>query len=281
MPDLQITEEIHLLVGRQKAEFDKGSQLRTRVLQVQIALGLLSAITIFVTDDVWLYAAGVVGVLLAAVWFYLWRRLDRSRSHAERLRRATMIAGGFGVPIERDEAFELARGGLASDNEAEARVDRDYFASKLPPGPQRFSEMLEESGVWTKVLSRYAATETWILFGGVIIVTILLLFSSVELVPVKAWALAARIFFSMLAVVVSADFLGAGFAYSSTNEEVTRVIERLRRNRAAGCPLEGLMIIFGDYNAAVEGMPLFSKGLYPRYQERLNRDYHLYLTGPQ
>ncbi len=269
------------LIGRQKAEFDHAAGLRTWVLRIQVTTAALAAASVFVKDDRLLYLVALVGAFLASTWLYVGRKQSESLAHAERLRRATLIAGGLGIQLDGDELFEMANGGGATDAEAQRRIDPDYFASKLAPGPERLSAMTEESAIWTRALARYAARETWLLFAGMIVITVGLLFSSVLFVKLDDWALVARVFFAMLAVVLSTDFLGAAIAYSEATGEMRQIVERLRRHRSSAHPLERLIVIIGDYNAIVGTMPIFPRGLYGRHQERLNRDYNLYLTGAQ
>ncbi len=269
------------LIGSQKAEFNHAAALRTWVLRVQMAIGALAAATVWVTADAWLYLAALLALVLAGVWLYLFLELTASRAHAERLRRATLIAGGLGVSLDGAELFELSNDGRAPKSEARRLVDPDYFASMKPPGVPRFVDMLEESAIWTANLASFAARETWLVFGLLFAATLIALFSGVVFIAPERWALVARVFFAMLVVLASADFLGAAVSYDRARHDILRIIDRLQRHKEAVGSLERVMVIFADYNSAVESMPLFSGGLYPRHQKRLNEEYKMFLTGPQ
>ena len=269
------------LIGHQKAEFQHASKLRTWVLRVQIAIGFLGAATVFVTADQWLYVAAVIALVLSAVWLWLTVQLAESRSHAERLRRMTMIAGGLGMELDGAEMFELANDGNASKSKAQRLHDPDYFASNSAPGIQRLVEMLEESAIWTTNLTKIAAREAWLVFGLSIIMTLAALFSALAFAPINQVQVVARVFFAMLVVLLSADFLGAAISYARAHNETARTVERLQRLKGPGATLEAFMIVFCDYNAAVEGAPVFSSGLYPRHQKWLNEQYQMFLTGPK
>ncbi|MBX3480824.1 MAG: hypothetical protein KF842_10505 [Caulobacter sp.] len=280
MPDSR-TPDVLALIGCQKAEFDHASKLRTWTLRLQALIGLVAAGTIFVKSDTWLYIAAVFALALALLWLALWLELGASRGHAERLRRATLIVGGLGVALDGAEAFELANDGKAPKSEAKRLVDPEYFASKSHPGTNRLIEMLEESAIWTTNLAGIACRETWLMFGGFVALATVTLLSSAALIDQSGWELAARAVFAVLAVLLSADFLGAAASYGRAQRGTARIVDKLQRHKGQNPSVETIILILGDYNSNVESMPTFSSGLYPRHQRRLNEQYNMYLTGPQ
>lgn len=273
--------EVLTLIGCQKAEFNHASRLRTWVLRAQTAIAALAAATIPVKSDVALYLAAVVALGLALGWLYLWRELGQSRAHAERLRRTTMLVGGLGIALGGAELMELCREGKAPEREAKRLVDPDYFASNKPPGIARLVDMLEESAIWTANLATIAARETWLLFGGFTVVMLLALLTATVVAEPSQWQLGARIIMAILVSLLSADFLGAAISYGGAGQAARRTVDRLQMYKCANPPLEPVMLIFGDYNSAVESMPPFSSGLYPRHEKRLNEQYRMFLTGPR
>ena len=269
------------LIGKQKAEFDYASKTRSWTLRSQMALGLLSAVTVFISKDKYLYAAAIPTVLLIGMWFFQNARMVAARAFAERLRRATLILGGLGVEVSGDEMFELTSSGFSSISEAKRLIDPDYFADKGDPGPSRLSQWLEESATWTTTLADVAAREAWLYFGAALVTSLVVLLASILLLNIEEWERAARVFFAVLAVMLSADFLGSAIAYRAASGEARRIIERIQKNRVQGQPIEALMVLVTDYNSVVESMPLFPKGLYNRHRERLQQAFQLYLTGNQ
>jgi hypothetical protein len=75
----------------------------------------------------------------------------------------------------------------------------------------------------------------------------------------------------MLTVSVSSDVLGRSLAYTGAAREVDKVYDRLEGIKFSNKPENDLLFIFGDYNAAVEGAPMFASGVYKDNQERLNK----------
>lgn len=273
--------DVIALIGCQKAEFNHASRLRTWVLRTQTAIAALAALTIPVKSDTFLYVVAVVALILTAAWFYLWNELAGSRSHAERLRRTTLLVGGLGFPLSGAELIELCREGKAARSEATRLVDPEYFASKKPAGSARLVEMLEESAIWTCNLAKIAAREAWIFFGGLLLVFVLALFAAAAFASPSEWQLGARIVMAILASLLSADFLGAAISYGGARDAARRTVDRLQPYKAGVPALEPVMLILGDYNSAVESMPPFSSGLYPRHEKRLNEEYRMFLTGPR
>ncbi len=278
---MSMQPEVLTLIGCQKAEFNHAAALRTWVVRTQTAIAALAVITIPITLDTGLYVAAVIALALAAVWLYLWIELSASRGHAERLRRTTMLVGGLGFRMAGAELLELARDGKASQAEAKRLIDPDYFASGKPPGVPRFVEMLEESAIWTRNLAKIAAQEAWLLFGGFFLIMVLALLAAAAIMSASEWQLAARIVMAILVSLLSADFLGSAISFAGARRAAQRVVDRLQLYKGAAPSLEAVMLIFGDYNSAVESMPPFSGGLYPRHQKRLNEEYKMFLTGPQ
>ncbi|WP_372399825.1 hypothetical protein ABMY26_33740 [Azospirillum sp. HJ39] len=269
------------LVGCQKAEFNHASRLRARIIVTQLIMAFLGAITIPMSSDVLLFTITIIALILSAFWFYLSRELSSSRSHAERLRRTTMLVIGLGLQISGAELLELAREGTASRDEAKRLIDPEYFSSNKLPGTHRFIEMMEESAIWTTNLAKYAARESWLLFFGAIILMIAALFFAIVILSSSDLQLGARILMVVLASLLSADFLGSAIGYQEARIATQRVIDKIQVQKKSEPSINHLMLLFSEYNSAVEAMPLFSSGLYHRHERRLNEDYRMFLTGPQ
>ena len=276
-----MASEISSLIGCQKAEFNHAANLRTWVLRIQASIAALAAITIPVKSDFILYLFAVAVLALALLWFYLWNELSASRAHAERLRRTTLLVGGLGFSISGAEMLELTRDGKASHTEAERLIDPNYFASKKLAGPARLAEMIEESAIWTANLAKIAAQEAWLFFMALAVIFVLALLTAAAVVSPSEWQLGARIVMVILASLLSADFLGAAISYGAARDAARRVVDRLQSHKMEAPALEPIMLILSDYNSAVEAMPPFSSGLYPRHEQRLNKEFRMFLTGPQ
>lgn len=278
---MSMAPEVLKLIGCQKAEFNHASKLRSALLRTQTAIAVIAAATVPITHEIALYVAAIVALVLAGFALYLAQELSASRGHAERLRRTTMLIGGLGFQLPGAELLELCRDGSAPTDEAKRLVDPDYFASKQPVGPARMVEMLEESAIWTANLAKYAARESWLLFGGIFISMVIALFGAAAFAEPSQWQLGARIVLAILAALLSVDFMGAAVNYDLARQAALRVVDKLQPHKSGSASLEHVMLIFSDYNSAVESMPPFPSGLWARHQKRLNEEYNMFLTGPQ
>lgn len=278
---MSMAPEVLNLIGCQKAEFNHAARLRSTVLKLQTSVAAVAAISILFRSDFILYLLSVVALFLAGLSFYWTQELSRSRAHAERLRRTTMLVGGLGFPLSGTELLELCRDGAAPPDEAKRLNDPAYFASEKPPGIDRMVDMLEESAIWTTNLAKFAARETWFLFAGVAASMVVALLAAATFASTSEWQLGARVVIVVLTSLLSADFFGAAIRYASAHRGAQRVIDRLQQHKLGGDSTGHIMLIFCDYNSIVESMPPFPSGLYPRHQKKLNADYQMYLTGPQ
>jgi hypothetical protein len=251
------------------------------VLTAQFVIAAAALLTVPFSDGTLLYVAAAVTLMLTALWVWLSYQLASSRAHAERLRRTTLIAGGLGIQLSGTEVIELLSDGNTSDEKAAELADPAYFASDAPPGPLRLAAMLNESANFTVVLAGMAAKESWLFFLVGLVITAAVVMVAVGLEDPTAATVAARMAFTAAAVLLTQDFLGAAIGYSRARAGIRRTLDRLEPQLSGQPSLERLMMLFGEYNAAVETMPLFRNGLFLNNASWLNEKYRLFLTGPQ
>jgi membrane protein implicated in regulation of membrane protease activity len=268
------------LIGFQKAEFGQCARLRSHVLRWQAAAMMAAALSAMIQIPAALYVLSILTLIAAVAAFFCNHSLSTSREHAEKLRRATMLIGGLGLNLSGAELLELRQGGSASIETAQQLADSNYFVSDKPLGASRLVDMLEESAIWTANLSRYAARETWIFFLAMASVLICALLAAILFSSPTEWQIGARIVVAILIGLFTVDFLGAALAYNDANRVALRVVDRLQKYKETSPTTEQILVIFGDYNYAVQNMPPFPKGLYHRYEKRLNEEHRMFLTGP-
>ncbi len=278
---MPIAPEVLNLIGYQKAEFNITAKLRSRVLKLQSAVALIAAGSIFVEAPVALYFSAIVATLLAVLAFFFALELSRSRAHAERLRRTTMVVGGLGLQLAGAELFELCSESKAEPDEAKRLIDPKYFASLKPPSTDRMVDMLEESAMWTTNLAKVAANETWFLLSGIVGCMVVTLLSASAFTSTSEWQVGARVLMAVLTSLLTVDFLGSALSYAAAHRGAQRVVDRLQPHKSGGATMGQVMLIFGDYNSIVESMPPFPSGLYARHQKKLNEQFKMFLTGPQ
>lgn len=147
------------LVGYLRAEFAKASGLRLWLFWLQLAAAVPAALAVLIPDRYrdalyWLAAAGAV---LLLVWWLVNGRYSRIRNAAEAARRGALLLGGLNEPLSPGEVQALQERFTVNTVEAQKYEKADYYATRLPPGPPRLGEMLEESSFYSEKLQRISA----------------------------------------------------------------------------------------------------------------------------
>ena len=266
------------LIGLHRAEFGKASALQARILFVQAVQVSIAVLSVFISNATVAYVFALISCAAACVWIWLWAEYKASRGLAERVRRLTLVADGLGMTISEAELLQIKASFSVSEAEAERLADRNYYDVAAGAGPARLAGMIEQSAFWSAYLLRKSAVWTWVYLAGTI-ACILALLVSIPLMDADAGLTGARIACAAILFPLSSDFLGAALSYRSAAAEVEQVKTRLLAARTAGTPLPDVLTIMGDYNAAVEGAPMFVRGVYKKHNERLNWLWAEYQAG--
>jgi hypothetical protein len=266
------------LVGYLRAEFAKSGRLRVWLFFIQLAVALPGAISVIVPDDhkVTLYILALVGIALLIAWWVLNDKYVRARSAAQGARRASVLIGGLGQGLSVSEIQSLRNRFTVTDGQARDCEQADYYATKLPPGPARLAEMLEESAAYTEELQRISAKAMLLVLGFFILVFIGLTLAVTPFVERDTFYIAMRVFLAMLVFAMSADVLGAYRLHRQAAEEVKDIRNRLMIADKAGYPLPDVLLTFTDYNTAVESAPESVPFAYALYREELNKRWATY-----
>jgi hypothetical protein len=266
------------LVGYLRAEFAKSGRLRVWLFVIQLAVALPGAISVIVPDDhkITLYVLALVGVALLIAWWFLNDKYVRARSAAQGARRASVLIGGLGETLSASEIQSLRKRFTVKEAEARASEQTDYYATKLAPGPARLAEMLEESALYTEALQRISAKAMLLVLGIFILVFIGLTLAVTPFVERDTFYVAMRVFLAMLVFAMSADVLGAYRLHRQAAEEVADVRNRLMIADKNGYPLPDVLLIFTDYNTAVESAPESVPFAYRLYRDELEKQWKMY-----
>lgn len=266
------------LIGLHRAELDKAAVFQRCILVVQGVQMFAAVTSVFVTDVTAAYVFALISAGAAGVWMWLWKTFKESRGLAERVRRLTLVAGGLGMRISDVELLEIKSSFSVSEAEADRLADPNYYDVAADAGPSRLAGMIEQSAFWSAFLLRKSVKQTlWYL--GSSLACIVLLFASIPFLEGDAALAGARVACAALIYSLSTDFLGAVLSYRNAANEVEQVKTRIQTARAKGFPLPDVLTIMGDYNAAVEGAPMFALGVYKKHNERLNGLWAEYQAG--
>jgi hypothetical protein len=245
------------LVGYLRAEFAKAARLRVGQFFVQLAVAVPAAVAVLIPDHLGdaLYWLALVGALLLLAWWVLnaWYTLMRAAGQAAL--RGALLLGGLDQPLSPAEIQALRERFTVNGAEAQACEKADYYATRLPPGPARLGEMLEESAFYSEHLQRISAN---VMLGVLVIFAVIFLIIAFGVTPYVGRDTAntvVRMFLALLAFAMSADVIGAYRAHRLAAREIRDIRQRLMTADAAGYPLPDVLLAFADYNSAIEAAP--------------------------
>jgi hypothetical protein len=260
------------LVGYLRAEFKKASRLRVWLFVLQLLVALPAAVAVVIPDhqsDV-LYWLAVVGALLLLIWWVVNGHYTRVGKAAQAARRAAMLLGGLDEPLSPAEVQTLRERFTVSAAEAQKCEMADYYATKLPPGPPRLGEMLEETAFYSEHLQRISANIMLVLLVIFAAIFVVIAFGVTPYVARDTAHTIVRIFLAMLVFAMSSDVIGAYRAHRAAAREIRDIRQRLMRADAANYPSADVMLAFADYNCAVEGAPESVPKAYAMCAQHLN-----------
>lgn len=268
--------EPEILVGYLRKEYSLASGQRVLLFCLQILIALPGAISVVTIDETWTYMLAIGGVILLVLWWLTFVRYQRTREAAEVARRAALLIGGLGYKMSPDEALAFRTKMTITAEEAAKAANADYYNTKIAPGPARLAEMLHESAFYSAELQRISSFVMLALFAVLAVGFAAVAFAALPYVEHATALIIMRVILALLVFWMSADVLGAYVAHRSTAAAIEQVKTRLQIARKDTYPLDDIMLILGDYNAAVGSAPESVPWVYDLCAERLNRMWREY-----
>lgn len=268
--------EVNRLLTHQRAELDLAQRLQVFVILLQLATAVIAAGSVLYNDTASQINLAIGGFLTVVALFVISWKYTKHKCAGDQARRCVLIIGGLGEAVPPDHYRNLLLSFSTSIDNRPTLDLESYFRSDSPPGRKRLCEMIEESAFWTADLHK----ASFILWSVLLVVLIGL--------PLTCWWIAAqeatatlnitfaRIVIAILVFVVSSHALGAALAHLSANHAICRVLGRIATASARGYPQTDLILIMGDYNAAVEAAPMILPLTYRLRKNRLTDAWEAY-----
>lgn len=245
-----------------KLLFDKGVALWAWVLWIEVAAGLLAAVSGLINlSDQWSIILAIIGFLLLASAYYFKIRFENIYDNAETMRRQSVLTDALGWPIGKTQFSEWR---LLAGKKVIARLetteeDPDYFATKVDIGAKRFLEMTQESAFWTRHLYCYLRKIAWIFFVVAVIFFFLVLTTAATDVVSRGVALkVVYAVYLLLPLVLVVDVLGWAIRLGRLINSIGQ-IEKDMEKLSNENPLDEkkvLRLVF-EYNCqVVSGIPI-------------------------
>lgn len=242
------------LVGFLRAEFAKASNLRIWQFLAQLAIAVPAAIAVVVTDDVGSYRLAIAGAVLLIGWWVANIIYTSARNAAHTARRAALLLDGLDKPFSAAAILSLQDRMTVSKSSAAKYVKSDYYASTLPPGPQRLAELIEESAFYSAPLQRASAKAMLAIIVLFAVLAAGIVLSEVPFVEHSTTLLLIRLILAAFVFAMSADVVGAYLAHKDAARRIEEVRARLMGFSDATYESD-VLIAMADYNAAVESAP--------------------------
>ncbi|QUS38847.1 hypothetical protein RPMA_08395 [Tardiphaga alba] len=266
------------LVGYLRAEFAKSATYRLWLFILQLAAAVPAAVAVLIPDhhsDA-LYCLAFLGTALIVVWWFVNARYTRIRGAGQAALRGALLLGGLNTSLSPSEAHALRERFTVSPSEAAKCEKSDYYATKLPPGPARLGEMLEESAFYSERLQRMSALVMLIILVGFAVICAAIAFGVTPYVGRDTGQAIVRVVLALLVFAMSADVFGAYRAHRDAAKEIRDVRQRLITADAAAYPLADVLLAYADYHSAVEAAPESVPRAYAMQADKLNEGWAAY-----
>ncbi|MET3897008.1 ABC-type multidrug transport system fused ATPase/permease subunit [Devosia sp. UYZn731] len=266
------------LVGYQLAEFDKSSRLRVWLFFLQLLLAVPAALSVVIVDETWLYALAIAGGIGLVVWWLISIQYEKSRSAAQTARRASLLSGAFAETFSAFELSELRQRFTVTEEQAVAKENPDYYATKNAPGASRLAEMLEESAFFTSELQDFSGRVMGVILAAFIVIAGVIGLSVGINLDRSASMTFVRIILSVFVFIMSSDMLGAFFKHLAAAAQTKAIRGRLATLQQRSAPLMDVLLVMTDYNAAVEAAPESVPFAFNLRERKLNARWAEYLA---
>ncbi|MCL4853465.1 MAG: hypothetical protein KJZ78_19090 [Bryobacteraceae bacterium] len=262
------------MTALQRMEFSQAAKLDLRQLQLQAMLTVLSVTAIFLSTQPWGALAAISILLLIAAIEWLRHKSARSRSVAEKARRATLLVDGLGIQVPPAFLRDLLALSSQPPDAIPKWDDPSYFASTDPPGVENARKYLEESAFWSKHLYEASASRTlgWLVVSGLVLVVFFLMALSV--VPHADSPLYVHVFATVASSFVFFDLVSRTLRYRGAAVETAAILQALSTRRGPDFSRDDLLVAIIDYNSIVEAAPLLAPGVYKANYDRLTQTWN-------
>lgn len=263
-------DEIKLL-GLQRAEFQRAETFGSRSSKAQIVIVIIAIVSVFLGDSKLLYTLTLASLAVAVLWRYFSHQSNISHSTAEKARRAIVLRNGLGIKPSRKSYSDLMMQFKVSESDGIKWEDPNYFKAATEYGNKKLTEIVEESSFWSKHLFRISATRQWVLFGIILVLSILGLlvipFLNVGMLAV----LVSHVVCLILLWLITGSLFTTAIAFTSAANSIDAIEGRLSNMARNLEPDEDILILVGDYNSILESTPTIPSNIYLKNRDRLNR----------
>lgn len=254
--------------------FDAASNKWYLAAGLEVGAGLLASILAFFDlPGTGALIGAAAGAVLLSLAYILRLFYEDQQDVAEMMRMQAAFIEGLGELVSQTQASkwrEKAGWRLRQQVKQKPR-DPDYYATKEPPSPKRLAEMTIESAFWTRTLYYKLRRLVWWgcgLSGAVFVIVTLVTLT--HLFPDSIEQAIARFLYSLIPVMISANFLGWGLKLMRLSTNIERIEEDLDRVKDfANLTDSQVLRLVAEYNRqTANGFPIHS-WLFRRWHDEI------------
>lgn len=204
---------------------------------LEVGAGLLAGVLAFLDlPGTGALIGAAIGTVLLIIAYILHLFYEDQQDVAETMRMRAAFIEGLGELVSQTQASKWREkaGPRIRQRAKQQPREADYYATKEPPSPKRLAEMTIESAFWTRTLYDKLQRLVWWGCGlsGAIFVIVTLV-SLTQLFPNSVEQAIARFLYSLIPVMISANFLGWGLRLGRLSSNIEKTEEDLDKMKDA------------------------------------------------
>lgn len=242
---------------------------------LEVGAGLLAGVLAFFDlPSTGALIGAAIGTVLLISAYILHLFYEDQQDVAETMRMQAAFVEGLGEPVSQTQASKWReKAGWRMRQQAKQKPrDADYYATNEPPSPKRLAEMTIESAFWTQTLYRKLRRLVWWGCGisGAIFVIVTLV-TLTHLFPDSIEQAIARFLYSLIPVVISANFFGWGLKLGRLVNNIEKIEEDLvTMKESPNLKDSQVLLLVAEYNRqTANGFPIHN-WLFHRWHDEIS-----------
>ncbi len=258
--------------------YDSAEILWRISLWLSLGAPFLSLIATFIGGNAFLSIAAVTALLTPVAVSWIRGYAGEVAGKADKCRRLILYSDGLGWKIPAEEIAAVRAWGIGY-NLKPAPFISPYYASALPPGPNRLADIVTESAYFTEYLAGKMANKLMIILGLSVLLLVGILYIAGSLfvnlqTDTSVISIVTKSVATLIALLVSSDIFLLWKKYHDLKMAASNTVSRCSKMRKdSSVTAQEIMQVVEDYNIALLKSPPIPGNLYAQHKEALNEAY--------
>lgn len=256
----------------------KSEKLWWLTFSMALGIQIFSLIAIWINHTVLLSIVGLIALTIPIAIAWIREQAGGISGKADKCRRLILYSDGLGEPISKED-LAILRTWAIGDRTRKPSFIPPYYASMLPPGPNRLADIMTESAFFTEYLADKVVTRLSIVLGLSAIIVIVMLYASATIFTdqksiTNIMAPIAKSAASVIALLISGDIALLDKKYHALRGAACNAVSRCARMRNdSGATVQEVLQAVEDYNVILAKSPPIPRYMYEKYKQELNNAY--------